>query len=185
MKNLLFLTLVFSAVFLNSLIAQNIDFGLKSGMNISSFTGGDADRNNLIGFHIGAIADIEISEKFYLQPELLYSTQGSEAKNEVKVKVDYLTVPLMAKYYVSEKISIEAGPQFAFLLNDKAEYVDSDLPDEETDASSFDFGLGAGIGFDITENIFTQARYNFGITTVAENPDIKNSVFQISLGYKF
>jgi opacity protein-like surface antigen len=52
-------------------------------------------------------------------------------------------------------------------------------------ASSFDFGLNLGFGYNINSNLFAQARYNYGITTVAENPDIKNSVFQISLGYKF
>ncbi len=169
----------------NSIKAQNVDFGLKTGLNISNFTGGDADRNNLFGFQIGGFAEFELSDNFSLQPELLYSRQGSEVNNSVKIKVDYLAIPLMAKYYLSEKLSLEAGPQFSFLVNDKAEFTDSSVPDAETDASSFDFGLNIGLGFDISSNLFTQARYNYGITTVVENPDIKNSVFQISLGYKF
>ena len=73
----------------------------------------------------------------------------------------------------------------SFLINDKADFNDSSIPDAETDASSFDFGLNVGFGYNINSNLFAQARYNYGITTVTENPDIKNSVFQISLGYKF
>ncbi|WP_372937384.1 porin family protein [Seonamhaeicola sp.] len=169
----------------NSIKAQNIDLGLKTGLNISNFTGGDADRNSLFGFHIGGFAEFKLNETFSIQPELLYSTQGSEAENTVKVKVDYLTIPLMTKYYLSEKFSLEAGPQMSFLVNDKAKFNDSSIPDAETDASSFDFGLNLGLGYAINSNLFAQTRYNYGITTVTENPDIKNSVFQISLGYKF
>ena len=185
MKNVLLSTIVAIFGFTTLLSAQDVDFGLKAGLNISNFTGGDADRNSLIGFHIGGIAEVKLNDKFSIQPELLYSQQGSEANDEVKVKVDYLAIPVMAKYYLSEKFSVEVGPQMSFLINDKAEYNDSSIPDAETDAASFDFGLNAGVGFNITDNLFAQARYNYGITTVVENPDIKNSVFQLSLGYKF
>lgn len=185
MKKLLVFTFVVITGLFNSINAQEVDFGLKAGLNIANFSGGDADRNSLLGLHFGGFAEIGLSDKFSLQPELLYSFQGSEAEDVVKVKVDYLTIPLMAKYYLSEKFSLEAGPQIGFLLNDKAEFNDSDLPDAETDASSFDFGLNIGAAYSISSDVFAEVRYNYGITTVAENPDIKNSVFQISLGYKF
>ncbi|AUC74941.1 PorT family protein [Olleya sp. Bg11-27] len=157
---------------------------MKTGLNVTNFTGGDADRNNLFSFHVGGFAEFELNETISIQPELLYSRQGSEAGNAIKVKVDYLVIPILAKYYLSEKFSIDAGPQFSFLVNDKAEFNDSSIPDADTDASSFDFGLNVGFGYAITTNLLAQVRYNYGITTVAENPDIKNSVFQVSLGYK-
>ena len=185
MKKLLLLSIFIFLGLSNSIIAQNIDFGLKTGLNISNFTGGDADRNNIFSFHAGGFAEFKLNQKFSLQPEILYSRQGSEAKNTVKVKVDYLAIPLMTKYYLSKNISFEAGPQVSFLINDKADFNDSSIPDAETDASSFDFGLNLGIAYNINSNLFAQVRYNYGITTVAENPDIENSVFQISLGYKF
>ncbi|MDK7740823.1 hypothetical protein QP561_11380 [Veillonella nakazawae] len=34
-------------------------------------------------------------------------------------------------------------------------------------------------------NVQLDARYNFGVTKVFENSDIKKSVFQLTLGYKF
>lgn len=169
----------------NLINAQNVDIGFKTGLNISNFTGGDVGRNNLFDFHIGGLAEFKITEKISLQPELLYSRQGSEAENSVKIKVDYLAIPLMAKYYVTEKFSLEAGPQLSFLVNDKAEFNDSSIPDADVDASSFDFGLNIGFAYNINSNLFAQIRYNYSITTVVENPDIKNSVFQISMGYKF
>lgn len=183
-KNLLLSTIIVLGL-LGLMGAQNVDFGLKTGLNISNFTGGDVDRNNLFGFHVGGFAEFKLNEKFSLQPELLYSTQGSEVENLAKIKVDYLKIPLMIKYYLSENFSIEAGPQASFLVNDKIEFDDSSIPDADIDASSFDFGLNAGLGYNFNTNIFAQVRYNYGITTVGENPDVKNSVFQMSLGYKF
>lgn len=185
MKKLHILLLCITLALTINTNAQEVKFGAKAGLNISNFIGGQADRNNLVSFHVGGIAEVKLSDKFSLQPELLYSRQGSEAQDIVKIKVDYLAIPIIAKYYLSEKFSFEAGPQMSFLINDKGEYNDSSIPDQDTDASSFDFSLNAGIGYNITSNLFAQARYNYGITTVTENPDIKNSVFQMSLGYKF
>lgn len=187
MKKLFFTVALATLVFTAQSYAQDVKFGAKAGLNISNFSGGDADRNSLLSFHVGAVSEIPLSEKFSLQPELIYSRQGSEAQNpeSVKIKLDYLSIPIIAKYYLVDGFSLEFGPQASFLINDKAEFIDSDLPDEDTDASGFDFGANAGLGYDITSDLFVQARYYFGITTVAENPDIKNSVFQLSLGYNF
>jgi len=185
MKKILLVSTIVIFGLSNSMIAQNVDFGLKTGLNISNFTGGDVGKNSLFGFHVGGFAEFKLNEKFSLQPELLYSTQGTEVENLVKIKVDYLAIPLLVKYYLSEKFSIEAGPQASFLVNDKAEFDDSSIPDADIDASSFDFGLNAGLGYNFNSNLFAQVRYNYGITTVGENPDVKNSVFQMSLGYKF
>ena len=118
MKKLLLLSIITILGLSSSAIAQNMDFGLKTGLNISNFTGGDADRNNIFSFHAGGFAEFKLNQKFSLQPEILYSRQGSEAKNTVKVKVDYLAIPLMTKYYLSKNISFEAGPQVSFLIND-------------------------------------------------------------------
>jgi len=184
MKKLLLSSIIILGIS-NSINAQDINYGLKTGLNISNFIGGDADRNNIFSFHAGGFAEFELSEKFSLQPELLYSRQGSEAENVINIKVDYLAIPVMAKYYLSENFSLEVGPQASFLINDKAEFNDSSIPDAETDAPSFDFGINLGFGYNFNSNLFAQARYNYGITTITENPDIRNSVFQISLGYKF
>ncbi|OIQ22362.1 porin family protein [Lacinutrix sp. MedPE-SW] len=184
MKKLIVLIITFSSI-INIMQAQDPNFGIKGGLNISNITGGDVDRNNLFNFHIGGFAEFTLNEKLSIQPELLYTKQGSEVENTLKVKIDYLAIPVLAKYYLFDKFSVEAGPQFSFLVNDKIEFSDNTTPDAETDASSFDFGLNFGFEYDVTTHMFVQTRYNYGITTISENPDVKNSVFQIALGYKF
>lgn len=167
--------------------AQEVIFGVKGGLNISNLYGGEGARNNLMGLHAGLVSDIQLSEKFSLQPELLYTQQGAEATEFVKakIKLDYIAMPIMAKYYIAKGFSVEAGPQVAFLVNDKAEISNSDIEAQETDAANFDFGANLGLGYYFDSGLFAQTRYNFGITTVGENPDVKNGVFQISLGYRF
>lgn len=186
MKKLLFLVALATLGISKSTYAQDVKFGVKTGLNLANITGAsDVDTNNLIGFHIGAISEISVSDKFSVQPELLYTRQGSEIGNAFKIKLDYLAIPIMAKYYVMPKLSLELGPQVSFLVSDKIEFEGAGIPDAETDAASTDFGLNVGAGYKLDSGIFMQARYNFGISTISENPDLKNSVLKLSLGYQF
>jgi len=187
--------------------AQKAQFGIKGGMNVAnqSFSGdGAPSPSSLIGFHIGGFVDIKISDKFSIQPELLYSTQGSkfnmvvsdgntEYNTENTVKLAYINIPVMFKYYATEKFSLEAGPQIGFLTNSEIEVNvlgQSVTQDAKELFESIDFGLNLGAGYDITKNISAGIRYNFGLVNVAKteagsNDSIKNSVFSISVGYKF
>lgn len=56
-----------------------------------------------------------------------------------------------------------------------------------------DYGLNLGVSYDFTNKLFAQARYYYGLSTLDENStfgvdysswDLKNSVIQLSLGYK-
>ncbi len=78
---------------------------------------------------LGVVAEIMVSDMFAVQPELIYSSQGSDYEESDEgfdfsgtVKLDYLNIPVMAKYYVAEGFSVEAGPQVGFLLSAKDEY---------------------------------------------------------------
>ena len=64
----------------------------------------------------------------------------------------------------------------AFKINDN-------LPDG-ADIKSFDFSIPVGVSYEYS-NFQLDARYNWGMTKVADWADSKNSVFQITLGYKF
>ena len=55
---------------------------------------------------------------------------------------------------------------------------------EVDSAESFDFSIPVGLSYEFN-NVVLDARYNFGVTSVADGGDAKNSVFQFTLGYKF
>ncbi|RZT00147.1 porin family protein [Aquimarina brevivitae] len=186
MKKLLLVVIITVLGLTQSANAQEVDFGVKFGLNVANLSGGDADRNNLFTVHAGIVTEFKISDKFSVQPELLFSRQGSEVQDTYKIELEYMSFPLLAKYYLYEKLSVEAGPQFNFLAKDRIKSLDRDIPgDDDTEASSFDFGVNIGFAYDITNHLFAQVRYNHGISTVIEDPDVRNNVFQLSLGYKF
>jgi opacity protein-like surface antigen len=211
--------ILLSAVVLLSTIsfAQDVKFGAKVGLNISNLSGDVEDTKSLIGAHLGGFAEISISEKFAIQPELLFSIQGAKSEysesdidysysEETKTKLNYLNVPLLAKYYVADKFALLAGPQFGILMSAKEDYEFSetlsgttDSGSESIDAKEFykslalSFNLGAS--YSITENFFVDARYNLGLSSIAKDYTdefgdstsfkINNNVFQFSIGYRF
>lgn len=151
--------------------AQDMKFGAKAGANFSNFTG-DLDADGTTSFYVGGFVDFTVSESFHVQPEVLYSMEGAK-----DAALNYLKVPVMAKYYVAETFNIQAGPYIGFVAGG----------DEIKDAvKSMDFGIGAGAAYDITENLFVDARYNLGLQNISDiGGDIKNTTIQVGLGYKF
>ena len=169
-----------------SISAQDIKFGAKVGVNFSNFTG-DIDMNKaLTGFHIGAFVELELSEAITLQPELLFSSQGTkfeESGVSIDFNANYINLPVMFKYSVAEGFNLEAGPQIGFLIS--AELADEDIKDE---MESIDFGMNVGASYDFSEQLFAQARYNIGLSNIAKDSGdekIQNSVISVSLGYRF
>ena len=199
--------------------AQDVKFGAKAGINVATLNNDNKvyDVESITAFHIGVMAEIMLSDKFSFQPELMYSSQGAvesssinavdfagEPKSsdyETEYKLDYINLPLMAKYYVTEGLSLEAGPQIGFLLNSEADFKYSDTADGTTDSgsgtnnlkdftSTIDFGLNFGLGYKLDNGLNFSARYNLGLSNVNDFPGSddnksKNSVLQVSVGFFF
>ncbi|WP_281232069.1 porin family protein [Flavobacterium gelatinilyticum] len=184
--------------------AQETRFGVKAGANLSNFSGDVEDAKSLIGFQVGGFAEFKLSDKFAIQPELLFSTQGAKSEesefgysSEYKTHLSYINVPVMAKYYIVEKFSVEAGPQIGFLVSAKEKWETSGPGVSESgdeDAKDFyesiNFGVNFGAGYDFTENLSVGLRYNLGLSNIAKTEDgadfkINNNVFSLSVGYKF
>ncbi|WP_282079170.1 porin family protein [Aquimarina algiphila] len=186
MKKLVFITIII-VLGLSNVNAQEIKFGVKAGLNLAFITGDNAkniDPNT--DFHFGALAEIKVSNKFSLQPELLYSGQGfnTNIDSEGRIALNYLNIPLMAKYYVTERLSLEAGPQVGFLLSTKGgAESNKDL------YKTMDFGVNFGLGYTLDNGIYFSARYNLGLSNINDvdgfSDKNRNGVFQLSVGYFF
>lgn len=185
---------------------QQVKFGPKAGLNFANLSGDD-NSDMLTGFHVGAVAEIKFNEKFSIQPEVVYSAQGSSRSGsttllgitssfEGKQKLDYINVPIMAKYYIIDGFSVEAGPQIGFLMKAESELdttiagVNSNVKGDNKDSfKSTDFGLGLGLAYDLPVGLFVNARYNLGLSDIRENSSagdaVKNNVIQVGIGYKF
>lgn len=178
-KGILFVLLTISLLSVN---AQSVQFGIKTGINFATLRGENlANADASSGIHIGGLAELKFTDKFSVQPEILFSQLGTESGEE-KLRLDYIALPIMAKYYLLEGFSVSAGPQVAFLIYDQFTTPAVSLNPNIEDV---DFGLNFGFGYNFKSGMFFSTRYSLGITAVQENPDLKNGNFQLSLGYQF
>lgn len=177
---------------------EYVYFGVKGGVNFSNISGDGFSRDNFdkgsnarTAYHLGLVAEVPLSERFSIQPEILYSAQGFDIvqiddNQDVEFRLDYITVPVLAKVYLIKGLSLSAGPQFGFLVESeiKSENMERELDSENF--NNFDMSLGLGAGYKFS-NFFVYGRYNAGLTQVyeADNVDSKNSVIQAGVGFMF
>jgi hypothetical protein len=133
--------------------AQDTKFGVKAGVDLASAKGGYSET----GFFVGGFATIGISEKFAVQPEVLYVSIKDNA---------FLNIPILAKYSFGEKLSALAGPSLNYLLD----AVDKELQ----------FNIDFGAAYKITDNIDINAKYS-----VATDSDFGVNGIFIGAGYSF
>lgn len=153
-------------------------YGIKAGVNFASFRGNAADDFNvLIGWQAGGVAEMEIFEHLSVQAEFLYSRQGAKTKQH-DFELNYLTLPVVAKIYLTDSFNVQAGPQFGLLIGESDEF-------DVYESSTYDFGIVGGLEFFVADGLFIQARYNAGLSRISDNADLKNSVVSLGLGYMF
>lgn len=167
-------------------------FGIKVGVNFPNSSSDFHENENLIGYQAGIFSEIKPVEKFGIQPELLYSTHKLENKfvkdgiaYDNDIKMSYLNLPILAKYFVTQGLTVQAGPQIGFLMH--AEENGINITDH---VKTIDFGLDFGIGYNFLEVCSVDLRYNLGLSNALDfhveddNYKIKNNVFSLTVGYK-
>tara|TARA_R110002012_G_scaffold66701_3_gene174374 strand:- start:12223 stop:12843 length:621 start_codon:yes stop_codon:yes gene_type:complete len=206
MKKLLLFTAVALFAF-TSVQSQEFRLGAKAGLNVASlggdsYYGGLGSLGSRTSFHIGGIVEIPLMGKFSLQPELLYSSEGSDWSFGTlgeDTKLDFIRVPVLAKFYIIEGLSAEAGPVFGVLVNAEGTYYNNDGDLVSGDAKdyyrSFDAQFGIGASYRLNMGFFFSLRYNKGLLNVNEEYRVlgttyntgknQSNVFQVSAGYSF
>jgi len=170
--------LLFAFVIIASFsFAQNAKYGIRVGYNISNLdfepapTFKNQHRN---GFAIGVFGEYDLSAAIVLAPELQFSAEGAK---ERELRVDYIQAPILVKYRISNKIAIGAGP-----------LVGVKVHEFEDGYNNFAFSAAGAIEFMITDEIFIDARYHYGLTNILnENPiglEATNTNIQIGVGIK-
>lgn len=159
--------------------SDQMRFGIKGGFQSTNFSEGDFDSRS--AFYVGGLVDLPVQGNFHVQAELLYSAEGAKIKDipfvgDVDSFVDYLRIPVLAKYYVMEGLALQAGPNFGFKVGNT---------DGMDDVKGFDFGISGGATYEFQQNFFIDLRYNAGMTKIADESDAKNNGFAIGVGYRF
>ena len=206
------LALLFLLAFTFNAHAQSI--GPKAGINIASWAGDDTFDDDAYGsatgLQFGAVAVIPVSDKFAIQPELVYLQKGSQLeldflgdKITTTTTLNYLEIPILARITLTEgptQIFINAGPSIGLGLSGtvKAEAggqeEEDDIDFDEDGISSLDLGLAvcAGVQLEVGPGqLFFDLRYLLGLASLDDSEpedeqiDIFNRGIGASVGFLF
>lgn len=187
-------------------------FGIKGGLNVAGTKSGGFGTNTSsivfqdpgvkLGYHVGAFYTIPVSGILSLQPEVLFSTEGSwqdavengTSFNANKLDMNYIQIPVLLKFSAASGFYGELGPQLGFIT--KTELTTSRLNLQGSTTSLDDFTAStawagvAGIGYSFKSGLGFGARYVMGLTnpwenTMAMDVDLSTRTFAFSLHYRF
>lgn len=158
--------------------AQNASYGVRVGYNISNL---DFEPDPLFdnmhrnGFAIGFFGEYDLSAAIALAPEVQFSAEGAKDRD---LRIDYIQVPILAKYRIGDKLAVGIGPMVGVKVHE-----------HEDGFKNFAFSGIGGLEFMISDEIFIDARYHYGFTNVLDddNPsgyEAKNSNIQLGIGIK-
>jgi len=187
--------LVIISICSEGLYAQGLDFGVKAGVNVANQKiSGDyePDTKAMIGFHGGVFVTWMFTEKLGLQPEVLFSTQGSKDSENIydyAIITNYVNVPVLVRYDINDMFSVHAGPQFGILISADEEF-DGDKQDIKDDFKTTDIGVAVGAEADLPANLGVGVRYIIGVSNVLKegesfgNTELKNGVLQVYVKFR-
>ena len=183
---------------------KQFTFGPKIGVDYTHYWGENVNHGGQLNYQVGAFMEYRFTNKFSIAPEVVFAAQGGKYDTkrnllgvpfEVKEtdNVNYINVPVMLKFYVVPALSIDFGPQVGFNVYSKntweakvADEGGKHTEDMKDVTKSVDFGLGLGLTYNITNDVFVQGRYTMGLTDVFDyDHSGKNGNAQIAIGYRF
>jgi hypothetical protein len=184
-----------------SYLDRNFNFGLKAGLNISTFNDAEVyNADTQTRLHLGVFSRYRFTERLSAKAELLYSMKGARADEfsifeEHSVDLNYLTLPVMAEFALTRKVTLELGPYIGVLLGARQSFDELELAREsvdltEDDTNFVDVGIGGGLTYTGSNGVGIGLRYSQGLADALGDDFFRsasgsNSVIQISGYYHF
>jgi len=164
--------------------------GVRAGINLAKLNFQEdfdyVDLKPIVGLNLGALYEIQLSDKFSLQPEIHFIQKGlkivdQEYDETITILFNSLDFALMSKFNFlnlgeSTKAYVAATPYVGYSLSGtfKEEYdgmsYTEDIDFDDDEIRRFDFGIGLGIGLS-WNRFFVDARYNFGLLNIDNYED--------------
>ena len=168
--------------------------GVKAGANITKIEGKSFKEQFRSGYHLGGFAEIGFGKKFGIQPEVVFNQYATRVDSNFShiyenvfnpgyasnIKLNYLSVPILLTYKFLGPLSLQAGPQFAVLIDQNKTL----LQNGQQAFKNGDFSMVAGAQLKILKFRLT-GRYVVGLNNIndIDNQDKwKNQTIQLSLG---
>lgn len=178
--------------------AQKVTFGpMVSGMyNWAEFKKSDWDYRAIGGYSAGLFFRAKLL-KFYFEPELLYSSRGSDFQQKDQTtgqynlqNFRYKTIDVNAMFgfqlfafgHDAIGFRLHTGPGMFFMIDDAFKLNDTalDPADFKKNVVNWQFGFG----LDVTHRLQFDARYELGLSSLHKDESIIPKAFMIQVGYK-
>jgi hypothetical protein len=141
------------------------------------------------GVNIGVLAHIHLNKSFAVQPELVYSEQGTKftvGNADFSYHLGYINLPVLLQLMTTSGIRFETGPQAGLLVGASAK-SGGHSDDIKGGFKSGDFSWAFGVGYISPSKFGFDIRYNLGLSdiTTTASTNVKNSVVQAGIFYQF
>lgn len=190
----------FAIISFSLLTEAQVRIGIKAGGNISKQHVNVSHGNSIFSndkyksFHAGLISEFTIAERFYLQPQLLYSRRGSTLLSstgaaDTKVRINYIDVPVNLVYKLPVsfgKIFGGAGAAFSYGFGGKLEQNGQKSKVYNShEWKREDVSLSFTAGVEFNNGLFASINSQKGLMDVykADGVSVKNRSVSVSLGY--
>ena len=194
------LSFVLLAVTVMTSQAQGLHLGVKAGANIMKIDGESFNSDFNYGYNVGAFAQINLPGMIGFQPEVNFNQTPYHTGNQfsdiypsnaddVKGKLNYLSIPVLLAIRPIKFISILVGPQFGIALNSNQHL----LTNGQDAFKKGDVSAVGGAQLNLA-NFIVGARYVVGLSNVREastdnsvtvSENWKNQGFQVYVGLRF
>jgi hypothetical protein len=178
---LLFFALSFIVFHLNAQNSKHT-IGIMGGGSFSTISNYEGDL--LLGLTGGIYYEWKLSDRLALQSNILYVQKGEKGKNNISaLKLYYINMPIMLKYYITPEFSILSGINSDFLVGVNSNSFD------KSDFKNTDWGIPIGLSYLLSDNFELGVIYNLGLTEIDNNAmnanKLKNNFGNITLAYLF
>jgi hypothetical protein len=169
--------------------AQKVRVGVKAGPQATYLSGADG-LTIKVGYHAGAVLRIKPAEQWALQPEALYSVMGAgtDDGDNNGLRLVYVQVPLLLKWYPLDNFYLAGGPQPGLLLESLIRERGG-IEDPNQTFRKVDLGASAGLGYEFGGRVDLGLRYTYGLLDVnmsaARDRNWHNQSLQFSLAFLF
>lgn len=135
-----------------------------------------------------------------------YADMGAQVtgSEETDFKLGSVQIPVSAKYFATENLAFALGLNVGIITSAKVDYTstatvsfmgetqtesESGSEDVKNEMNTLNLAPFVGAEYTLENGLFFDARYNLGVSNLIKNQEgnetLKNSFFQVGIGFKF
>jgi hypothetical protein len=167
-------------------------YGVRAGINLANFRDNqdNSSTSNITGYTAAVFYKVLTPAALVFKPELSVATQGGAVKiSNIRstTKTTYVAgAAILSTEGGDKKLFFEGGIKLGMLINAK-QTVSDVVKDVKDSLKTMDLAIVLGLGYKLTNKLYAEARYDYGLTDVSKTKTDKsyNNVLQITLAYCF